>query len=98
MRRFLVVSYDDDQQQWFYDSVFSTTADGAVERVLTARPYAIDADATPLHELTRMSRKLAKTTRTKSEEHLATIAKESGEIEEHANRDAAALAGWRQRK
>jgi 3-hydroxy-3-methylglutaryl CoA synthase len=44
-RKFLVVSYDDDQQQWFWDYVAATTGEAAVALVCKRRPYVIAADA-----------------------------------------------------
>ena len=33
MKKYLVVSYDDDQQQWFWDYVAAKTAENAVAHV-----------------------------------------------------------------
>ena len=46
MHKYLVVSYDDDQQQWFYDMVLSDSEENAAHYVCLARPYVIAADAT----------------------------------------------------
>ena len=43
--RFIVFSYDDDQQQWFCDQVSALDADKAAARVCQKRPYVISADA-----------------------------------------------------
>lgn len=48
MQKFLVVSYDDDQQQWFWDFVVAPRHADAVAQVCKDRPYVIAADATPL--------------------------------------------------
>jgi hypothetical protein len=45
MKKYLVVSYDDDQQQWFWDYVVTKTAEDAVARVCERRSYVIAADA-----------------------------------------------------
>jgi len=37
-KKFLVVSYDDDQQQWFWDYVVSKTEQEAVTLVCKQRP------------------------------------------------------------
>ncbi len=48
MKKYLVVSYDDDQQQWFWDYVAAKTAADAVAHVCERRPYVIAADAASL--------------------------------------------------
>ena len=45
MQKYLVVSYDDDQQQWFWDYVAANTAEDAIAEVCERRPYVIAADA-----------------------------------------------------
>jgi hypothetical protein len=54
LKKFLVVSYDDDEQQWFYDFVAATSAGAAQQIVENSRPYVIAADATSEPELGRM--------------------------------------------
>lgn len=76
MRRFVVVSYDDDQQQWFYDFIFAVDGDRAKERILEIRDYCQEADAIPLHELTRMARNLRKASKPQTERLLAEVRKE----------------------
>jgi hypothetical protein len=51
MKKFLVVSYDDDQQQWFWDYVAAKTAAKAVAHVCERRPYVIAADAASLSQV-----------------------------------------------
>ena len=51
MQKYLVVSYDDDQQQWFWDYVPAITAADAVARVCKRRPYVIAADAASLSQV-----------------------------------------------
>ena len=60
MNKFLVVSYDDDQQQWFWDFVAAPDNKTAVEMVCTDRPYIIDADAVSCAELVHLTGKLDK--------------------------------------
>ena len=48
MQKYLVVSYDDDQQQWFWDCVAAKRAEDAVALVCDRRPYVIAADAASL--------------------------------------------------
>ena len=45
MKKYLVVSYDDDQQQWFWDYVVAKTPEDAVTQVCERRPNVIAADA-----------------------------------------------------
>src|SRR5258708_7118215 len=49
-QKFLVVSYDDDQQQWFWDFVGAKTEQEAVALVCKRRPYVIAADAASLFQ------------------------------------------------
>lgn len=51
MKKYLVVSYDDDQQQWFWDYVAARTAADAVAHVCEWRPYVIAADAVSLSQV-----------------------------------------------
>jgi hypothetical protein len=51
MQKFLVVSYDDDQQQWFWDYVAAKTAEDAAALVCKRRPYVIAADAASLSQV-----------------------------------------------
>lgn len=44
-QKFLAISYDPDQQQWFYDQVVAKSKDQAIRAVLAVRAYCIDADA-----------------------------------------------------
>jgi hypothetical protein len=43
--RFLVVSYDSDEHQWFYDTVLAPSAEDASAFIQAVRPYVIAADA-----------------------------------------------------
>ena len=51
IQKFLVVSYDDDQQQWFWDYVAAKTEQDAVALVCKRRPYVIAADAACLSQV-----------------------------------------------
>ena len=64
MKKYLVVSYDDDQQQWFWDYVVAETPKDAVAHVCERRPYVIAADAASLPQLQVIARNLK--TRTKA--------------------------------
>ena len=71
MNKFLVVSYDDDEQQWFWDFVAAPDNKTAVEMVCTDRPYVINADAVSYSELVHLTNKLDKM----SEREIATAYK-----------------------
>ena len=43
--RFLVISYDDDQQKWYYDFVVASSERAAVEQLCMQRDSVIAADA-----------------------------------------------------
>jgi len=58
MKKYLVVSYDDDQQQWFWDYVAAKTAADAVSHVSERRPYVIAADAASLSQVQVIARDL----------------------------------------
>jgi hypothetical protein len=49
--KFLVVSYDDDQHQWFYDFVVAQTEEEAEQKVCALRTYILAADAVTVSEL-----------------------------------------------
>lgn len=51
LQKFLVVSYDDDQQQWFWDYIAAKTESAAVAEVCKVRPYVIAADAASLSQV-----------------------------------------------
>lgn len=51
MQKFLVVSYDTDEDQWFYDFVIADDAGDAKEKVCAARHYVVAADATSQKDL-----------------------------------------------
>jgi hypothetical protein len=56
MQKYLVVSYDDDQQQWFWDYVAAKRAEDAVAHVCERRPYVIAADAASLSQVQGIAR------------------------------------------
>jgi hypothetical protein len=58
MKKYLVVSYDDDQQQWFWDYVAAKTAEDAVAHVCARRPYVIAADAASLSHVQSITKDL----------------------------------------
>ena len=59
LQKFLVVSYDDDQQQWFWDYVVAKTQEAAVALVCKRRPYVIAADAASVSQVRSIATDLA---------------------------------------
>jgi len=57
-QKFLVISYDDDQQQWFYDFIVAASEQAAVDKVCTHRNYVIAADALSLENLNNLAQSL----------------------------------------
>jgi hypothetical protein len=49
--RWLVISYDGDTGEWFYDTVFAQSNIVAISRILKLRPYVLAADAISTQEL-----------------------------------------------
>jgi hypothetical protein len=66
-QKYIVVSYDPDEQQWFYDVVFAEDSDAAVERICCLRDYVIAADALSVADMEQMTGSLASATEAKSE-------------------------------
>ena len=79
--RFLVVSYDEDEQQWFYDVVQAKDSDAAEELVCTIWPYVIAADASSLEQLKQMAQQTETTTPEQIAAQTAAIREESGVCE-----------------
>jgi len=61
-RKFLVISYDDDQQQWFYDFVVGESEQAAVDKVCTDRDYVIAADALSPETVNNLAQSLSEQT------------------------------------
>ena len=59
MKKYLVVSYDDDQQQWFWDYVAAKTEEDAVAHICERRPYVIAADTISLSQVQSIAKDLA---------------------------------------
>ncbi len=49
--RWLVISYDGDTGEWFYDTIFAQSNTKAIGRILKLRPYVLAADAISTQEL-----------------------------------------------
>lgn len=54
MDRYLVVSYNEDEQEWFYDVVLAQSAEDAKAYVCTLRPYVQAADASTVAQVMQM--------------------------------------------
>ena len=52
--KYVVISYDDDQQQWFDDTVLAADGDSACAFILETRPYVISARSYSQEDLTYM--------------------------------------------
>lgn len=76
MERFLVVSYDPDQQQWFYDVVFADSQDAAKEKLLGIREYCMDADALTMEDIARFAADVPNVSFEQSESDLADFKRE----------------------
>lgn len=71
MNKYLVVSYDGDEQQWFYDIVFAESGEAAVRRICEdVRPYVIAADYSDAGQMKRMNTAFQTTTKKDSEQWL----------------------------
>jgi hypothetical protein len=62
LEKFLVISYDDDQQQWFYDFVVGACEQDAVDKVCTDRDYVIAADALSTETISNLAQSLSEQT------------------------------------
>ena len=78
MQNFLVVSYDGDQQQWFYDTVRGESAEDAAALICKLRPYVQAADATDVAELGRMAKRVKSAKPKAIDKAIDEIAVESG--------------------
>lgn len=76
--RYVVVSYDPDQQQWFWDVVRAVDSDAAEELICRIRPYVIAADAATLAETSGMLQRFARKTVKEIRADLQRFADESG--------------------
>jgi hypothetical protein len=79
LNRYLVISYDNDEQQWFHDTVFAKNAETAETRILDLRDYCIAANVTSVEELEQVLNNVKKHTREQSETYLAQLAYEKDE-------------------
>jgi hypothetical protein len=59
LARFIVVSYDSDQQQWFYDTVLASDGQSAEAFITENRSYVTDAGAISEDDFLNMGKNLA---------------------------------------
>lgn len=76
--RFLVVSYDDDQQQWFHDFVLAGSAKEAQAFVERFRTYVVAAEATIEKDIMAMVRTLHNCSDRVIRKGMETVRAESG--------------------
>ena len=81
-KKFLVVSYDTSEQQWFYDHVLASSPESAKAFVCDNRPYVVDADATDIDELQRMAALLSNQTAVTVLKGMVELAKQHAEEED----------------
>lgn len=58
MNKYLVISYDNDAQQWFHDIIVEVDEHSAVSQALEDRPYAIAAEALTLNDIREFAEEL----------------------------------------
>ena len=78
MKKFMVISYDDDQQQTFTDFVFAENPEGAKLIIDSHRQYAVAVDAIDSKELLGLAASLKKFTRAEEKRDLHTILEAAG--------------------
>jgi hypothetical protein len=79
LNRYLVISYDNDEQQWFHDTVFAKNAETAEVRILDLREYCIAANVISVEELEEVLNNVKKHTLKGSEDYLDQLAYEQDE-------------------
>ncbi len=82
MPKFLVISYDDDQQQTLYDWVIAKDEEEACMQIGQLRGYAITVGAIPPDEMHKMAKNLEAATPETIARSLLDIAEESGLMDE----------------
>ena len=55
MRKYLVITYNDDQQETYYDRVRAMSEEGALKRICDIRDYALPVCALTPVDLTTMA-------------------------------------------
>jgi hypothetical protein len=80
--RWLVISYDGDTGEWFYDTVFALSSTLAIGRILKLRPCVLAADAMSTQELREILRLHESVTYQDSEETLTELKAETQENSE----------------
>jgi hypothetical protein len=73
MKKFLVISYDGDQQQWFYDVVIAADEGQAKASILEVRSYCQDADCFSAADFLKVARSLQVKTEEQIERDFQTL-------------------------
>jgi hypothetical protein len=73
MKKFLVVSYDNNEQQWFWDFVNADSQEKAEQLVEKCRPYVQGADGIELKDLRSMTEKLKNMSKEKIKENFYEV-------------------------
>lgn len=85
MAKYLVISYDQDEQQTFYDWAIAKDEEEAKKQIDDIRPYAIAVCAMPPEEMHNMAKILEEATEETIAGELFNIAEESNLLEEDAS-------------
>ena len=59
-KKFFVVSYDEDEQQWFYDTVLAKNGETAETFICRVRPYVQCAGAISIGELEEIAKRISR--------------------------------------
>lgn len=89
--RFVVISYDNDQQQTFYDFVNAEDENKAQELIAEIRPYAIPVGALYPDEMRKMALQLESVEDYAINAHIHTLVLEADILEEDET-----VEGWHQ--
>jgi len=73
MKKFLVVSYDGDQQRWFYDLVVAADEEQAKASIQEVRSYCQDADCLSVADFLKLARSLREKTMKQIERDFQTL-------------------------
>lgn len=80
MTKYLVISYDPDEQQWFHDVLFAKDEDAAEERIAALRDYCNGFNVFTMKELSSMTAKVLAETRAGADAWMAELEAEAAEV------------------
>ena len=80
-KKFLVISVDTDQEQFFYDFVLAKSPSAATSFIQANRPYCQGSEATSVEELVRMGQELALRSDTKIQIAMEDLQRQHAEEE-----------------